>query len=32
MKERIVEILDKEYDALDIMTINDLLGLTTVEE
>ena len=32
MKERIVEILDKEYDALDIMAINDRLGLTTVEE
>lgn len=32
MKERILELLDKEYDALDIITINDKLGLTTVEE
>ena len=32
MKERILEILEKEYDALDIMAINDLLGLSTVEE
>ena len=32
MKERIVELLNTEYDALDIMAINDRLGLTSVED
>ena len=32
MKERILEILEKEYDALDIMALDAKLGLTTAEE
>lgn len=32
MKEQVLNILNNKYDALDIMTLNDLLKLTTVEE
>lgn len=32
MKEQVLNILENEFDALDIMAINDRLGLTTVEE
>lgn len=32
MKDKILELLEHEYSALDIMTINDKLGCTTVEE
>ena len=32
MKERVLSILDDKYEALDLITINDLLGLTTPEE
>ncbi|MCH5166768.1 MAG: ribonuclease R [Erysipelotrichales bacterium] len=32
MKERLLELLENEFSALDIMTINDKLGCTTVEE
>lgn len=32
MKEKILELLESEFDALDVMVINDKLGLTTVEE
>ena len=32
MKERIVELLKNEYDAIDIITINDKLGLSSVDE
>lgn len=29
MKEQVLNILENEFDALDIMAINDRLGLTT---
>lgn len=32
MKEKITLLLENEYDALDIITINDKLGLTSVDE
>ncbi len=32
MKERILDVLNNETKALDIITINDMLGLKTVEE
>lgn len=32
MREKILELLENEYSALEIMTINDKLGLTSVEE
>ena len=32
MKERLLEILQNEYSALDVMTIADKLGLKTPEE
>ncbi len=32
LKEEVLKVLESEYSALDIMSINDLLGLTTVEE
>ncbi|MBQ4583785.1 MAG: ribonuclease R [Bacilli bacterium] len=32
MKNRILEVLDKEYDAKTLIEINDLLGLRTAEE
>ena len=32
MKEQVLNILDDKYEALDLITINDLLGLTTPEE
>lgn len=32
MKEKIIECLNKEYKALDVMTINNLLNLKTVDE
>ncbi len=32
MKEEVLKVLENEYSALDIISINDQLGLTTVEE
>ena len=32
MKEKILEVLDDKYEALDLITINDLLNLKTPEE
>ncbi|MBQ9833809.1 MAG: ribonuclease R [Bacilli bacterium] len=32
MKDRILEVLDKEYDAKTLIEVNDLLGLQTAEE
>ncbi len=32
MKEELLKVLDDKYEALDLITINDLLGLTTPEE
>ena len=32
MKEEVLKVLDDKYEALDLITINDLLGLTTPEE
>ena len=32
MKDRIIELLENEYDALDVISINDKLGLTSVDE
>ena len=31
MKEELLKVLDDKYEALDLITINDLLGLTTPE-
>ena len=32
MRENILELLDKEFSALDLMTINDKLGLSSVDD
>ena len=32
MKEQVLNVLDDKYEALDLIAINDLLGLTTPEE
>ena len=32
MRESILELLENEYSALDLMTINDKMGLTSVED
>ena len=32
MKARVLEVLDKEYDAKTLIEVNDMLGLKTAEE